>query len=67
MTIQSLLATVPEITSSIEQGARTAVEEIEEAQLNPAAEVDQASEAFGALKQGYEEEKARQAEETKTP
>ncbi|MBI4435083.1 hypothetical protein HY630_00260 [Candidatus Uhrbacteria bacterium] len=64
ITIRGFLATVPQITSSIEQGAARAVEEVREAQLDPSQGIDEASRAFEALKAGYDAEKEKQQEAT---
>ncbi len=70
LTLRQVLTVVPDISSAIDQGIETAVEKVEEAQVDPVNEIDQATNAWDALKQGYEEEKARQesyGQEDNTP
>lgn len=65
LTIRDLMADVPTIKTSLEGRVDQAVEEIQDAQLDPGEQVDEAAEAFEALKEGYEAEKQRQ--QTSTP
>ncbi|HLD21180.1 MAG TPA: hypothetical protein VJB64_03720 [Patescibacteria group bacterium] len=60
LTIRDLAADIPAIKTSIEEGVDQAVEEIQDARLDPGEQVDEAAEAFEALKDGYEAEKQRQ-------
>jgi len=60
LTIRGLMAEVPAIKTSIEEGVDQAVEEIQDVRLDPGEQIDQATQAFEALKEGYEAEKQRQ-------
>lgn len=62
MTIRSILADIPAVSSQIQTSIEQAVEQVEEAQLESPVDIDETQEAWQALKEGYEAQKARQQE-----
>lgn len=67
LTIRDVLSDVPTLRASVEAGVDRATEEIQEAQLKPGEQVQEATDAFDALKAGYDAEILRQQEEIKDP
>lgn len=67
VTIRDVLSDVPTLRASVEAGVDRVAEEIEDAQLKPGEQVQEATAAFDALQAGYEAEKARQEEEANNP
>lgn len=67
VTIRDVLGDVPALRASVEAGVDRAAEEIEDVQLNPGEQVQEASSALDALQAGYDAEKTRQEEEIKDP
>ncbi|MEK7620337.1 MAG: hypothetical protein AAB413_03825 [Patescibacteria group bacterium] len=65
VTIRDIIEDVPTLRASVEAGVDRAAEEIEDAQLKPEEQVQEATDAFDALKAGYDAEKARQEGEAK--
>lgn len=65
VTIREVIRGISQIQSSVEEGVDRAAEGMEEAQLNPQAQVQEAKDVLGAFKAGYEAEKQRQ-EQTST-
>lgn len=59
-TIRDILADIPTVSSQIQTSIEQAAEHVEEAQLESPVDIDETQEAWQALKEGYEAEKARQ-------
>jgi hypothetical protein len=59
-TIRGLRNSVPEISSSLQEGVTQASEKIEETQIDPEAKINQAERIFQILQQEYKAEHERQ-------
>lgn len=67
VTIRDVLSDVPTLRASVEAGVDRAAEELEDAQLKPGEQVQEAQSALEALQAGYDAEKTRQEAEIKNP
>lgn len=61
-TISDLGNSLPEISSSLQEGVTQASEKIEETQIDSEAKMNQAERIFETLQQGYKAEQERQRE-----
>jgi hypothetical protein len=67
ITIRSILADVPLVSSQIQDSLEQAAQQVEESQIDSPVDIDQTQEAIEALKAGYEAEKERQSQKTIDP
>ncbi|MCR4313658.1 MAG: hypothetical protein NUV84_00200 [Candidatus Uhrbacteria bacterium] len=63
VTIRDVLGGIPALRASVEGGVDRAAEEIQEAQLKPGEQAQEAQNALDALQAGYDAEMTRQEEE----
>ncbi len=62
ITIRGIMRDVPALQATVEARVDQAVQQIDDAQLNPGEQIQQAQSAMDALKAGYDLEKTRQEE-----